>query len=149
MRTVTILALLLACDADDVCVGGRCECVDTEDCEFVCLEEPCAGVCESLTTCEGTCLDACDLRCNAATGCDFVCNDGCQVECTSVSQCLVDCGEGCDVDCSNLSTCRVAMVTGEARCASVADCDVECVLPSGGSAPAEDCGDGRFACGGC
>ncbi|MGE0787685.1 MAG: hypothetical protein AB7S26_18565 [Sandaracinaceae bacterium] len=149
--SLACLALsLVACDGNvGPCGVNRCDCVDTSDCEFICVDEPCVGTCASLSTCGGQCGDRCELSCNSTSDCDLGCGDACVVDCRSVSTCAVTCGVDCQVDCTSLSTCRVVMISGLVRCESVSDCDASCALPDGTTQPAEDCGGGVFACGGC
>jgi len=141
--------VLVACGNSGPCSGGRCDCVDTNDCAFVCTDTPCVGTCESLSTCDAACGDACDLTCDSTSECDLSCGDACVVDCRSVSTCDVACGVDCAVDCTSLSECRVQMIAGVVRCESVSNCDVDCVLADGSTEPAEDCGGGVRACGGC
>ena len=135
MGLVMVLVIAVAAcggddDGGDPCADDACLCLDENVCEIDCLG------------------DGCDLTCADTSECYFLCDDGCTATCDSVSVCEVDCGEGCDVLCTSLSECRVVMVSGVASCEGVSDCAVDCVV---GDAlePAEDCGDGTFACGGC
>ena len=128
------------------CVGSECICRDTTDCGFTCDEPGCAGTCESLSSCDGACGDACDLICRDTSTCDLACGESCAVTCERISTCEVDCAGDCDVLCRDASDCRVTMVSGLARYERASTCDVQCATPDGPT-PATDCGGDRYACG--
>ena len=140
-----LLVGLVGCANEGPCEPGYCACTDTDDCSFVCNDVPCVGECQSLSSCDGTCRDGCDLSCNSTSDCDLACGDDCTVECRSVSTCDVDCGAGCAVDCVDLASCSVLMDSGVVRCERASTCDIRCATPAG-SEPAVDCGDGRWVC---
>lgn len=128
------------------CEANLCMCEDGDECEFVCEDEPCTGVCSSLTDCVGTCRDGCDLACTSTTGCDLACGDTCAVDCSSVSNCTVECGTDCDVECTDLSSCTVRMLSGRVLCTSSGSCDIGCAQLDGSMLPATECGDGVYVC---
>ena len=135
MRQICVLVMcaVVACGGDDggdPCADDACVCLDENVCEIDCVG------------------DGCDLGCADTSECFFVCDDFCTATCDSVSVCEVDCGADCDVLCTSLSACRVVMVSGVVTCEGVSDCIVDCAVPDGVE-PAEDCGGGTFACGGC
>ncbi len=134
---------------DPHCHGRTCLCRDETFCDFDCPTNGCDVVCESLSECFGGCGDACAFTCRDASGCDLECGDACEAVCERVSSCNIDCGENCDVICRDLSSCSVRMISGSVLCERVGGCDVACLGSDGGSTAAEDCGNGRFACGGC
>lgn len=148
--TASILSLLLvACaPSSGLCQGDRCECADDDRCEYACGVPGCTATCQSLSDCEGSCVDGCDLSCADVSTCTLDCDDACTVTCQRLSTCDVACGAGCDVTCEDASTCTVRMVSGVARCARVSTCDVRCTTPTGEVA-ATDCGGGTWGCGEC
>ncbi|MBK9757066.1 MAG: hypothetical protein IPO88_26940 [Nannocystis sp.] len=160
------LGLLLAygCGAPPggPCNGnGNCVCVQGEVCTFDCpTQHDCDVTCNGVSSCEGDCVDRCDLACVNGSVCDLSCQHDCRSTCDSVSTCDTTCGDRCDYECVDTSVCRAHMgPDSTARCERVSACDVECdgactliciatstchLTCSAGDSI--DCGDGRKVC---
>jgi hypothetical protein len=143
-----VLSVLLAACSSGPCDSGFCECRGGDRCDYACGVPGCTGVCQSLSECDGRCVDGCDLSCADVSTCTLTCGDACTVTCERLSTCDLECGAGCSFVCEDASTCRVRMVSGVARCARVSTCDVACITPAG-DVDATDCGGGVFGCGEC